>query len=147
MRWTWVCGSSVVSLCAIWALRPPAQVNPPPASHHTTEGAVSPVRQTTNRIEHSVFAAASLWNVPPKPPADPVAISEPPKPLKLQLIGIVSEGGMKKAALYDPDMDKLLIVSNGERVREFSITSITDVAVELTDGQSSRRLMLRLEPS
>ena len=96
--------------------------------------------------------AATLWNPPPPPPPLPVpesaSAANPPKPLNLQLIGIIEEtDGTRRAAVYDIDNDRMLILSGGDSVRDHTVKSITARTIELTDGRSTQRLNLRQEPS
>lgn len=90
-----------------------------------------------------------LWN-PPPPPAKPetVIAAEPTKPFNLQLIGIITEGAQHKAALYDPESDRILIVSAGDTVRDHVVTNVTERMIELarSDGRSAaQQLALKKE--
>ncbi len=101
-------------------------------------------------LDPSAFTA-KLWN-PPSPPAEvpekvTVQRTVPPKPLRLQLVGIIDDGQTLRAAVYDPDTDRLLILASGERVLQHTITSITADAVMLVDGRVSHRLTLRRDGS
>jgi hypothetical protein len=133
--------------CAMWAFAPAGQLSTPinielraPATGGPTE--VAP----TQSIDPSVFAVR-LWNPPPAPQEQVVVRAEPPKPLNLQLIGIIQEGAQHRAAVYDVDKDQLLIVASGDRIREQTVMAITLQSVELSDGNSTRRLTLKQEPS
>ena len=104
--------------------------------------------------------AAPLWTPTPPAPA-PVVVQKPvTPPLKLQLIGITRDtppqGGspVLRAALYDPDSDKLLIVAAGEKIKligtatspsspTYTVASLTADAIELTDGETTRTLSLK----
>jgi hypothetical protein len=93
-------------------------------------------------LEQSAFAA-NLWHTPPGPaPVTVAKAPEPPKPLNVQLIGIINEAGVRKAALYDMETDRLVIVSDGDSIRGHTIKSITEKTIELTDGRSSQTLTL-----
>ena len=93
--------------------------------------------------------AINLWapTPPPPPPTAQAATATPPQPLNIQLIGIITDAqdgrAIQKAALYDADEDRLLIVADGERVRDHLVRVLAGGVVELSDGRSSRRLMLR----
>ena len=101
------------------------------------------------RIDQSAFVVR-LWNPPPPPEARNALVAgrtaPPPKPLRLQLIGIIDDGRQLRAALYDPETDRLLIVATGDRVKRHTIT-ITADAVELADGRVTHRLTLRKDRS
>lgn len=101
-------------------------------------------------LDPSAFTA-KLWNPPPPPPEVPEEVTVqrtvPRKPLRLQLVGIIDDGQTLRAAVYDPDTDRLLILASGDRVHQHTITSITAGAVMLVDGRVSHRLTLRRDDS
>jgi hypothetical protein len=84
---------------------------------------------------------APLWIVeappPPPPPAPP-----PPPPLKLQLLAVITEGDIQKAAIYDPDTDRLFMVASGETVAGRMVENVDPRGVDLRDGKQVRRLAL-----
>jgi len=100
-------------------------------------------------IDPKVFEA-QLWKVPetieqvaeaPPPPAPP-----PPAPMKLQLVGIVHETDQTpgktldrilKAALFDPETNKVYTVATGATVQRFRVKSVNADAIELVDAQST----------
>ena len=61
---------------------------------------------------------------------------------RFQLIGIINDGGPLKAALYDPDTDRLLIVTSGDRIKQHTVTAISAEMIEMSDGRSTTRLTL-----
>lgn len=96
-------------------------------------------------IDPRVFAV-KLWNPPPLPEAPIVAQAPPPpKPLNVQLIGIIEEAGIYKAALYDADADELLIVADGQKVKNHTVKIVSSQAIELSDGSSVLKLSLQPE--
>jgi hypothetical protein len=96
-------------------------------------------------VNPAVFASAKLWNPLPKPPSENESqvAKEEPKPLRLELIGIIREGGTWRAAVYDKDHDQLLIVGSGETIHQYQVTKITSGGIELSDGRSTQRLDLQ----
>lgn len=143
----WCTAIPALALVAIWAFHPlqPASTAPP---------AIEPRRQLINPgpdaapLPDPRAFAIRLWNpVPPQNAQTSAAVTAapPPPPLNVQLIGIITEGpgGTAKAALYDADQDRLLIVADGERVRDQTVRILAGGIVELTDGRATRRLMLR----
>lgn len=89
---------------------------------------------------------AQLWKLPPKPvevaTAPPPPPPAPPPPLKLQLVGILTsqpnaDGGPAppRAALFDPESNKIYSVPVGETVLRYRVKSITPETVELIDIQ------------
>jgi hypothetical protein len=87
---------------------------------------------------------APLWVVPPPPPVA-AAPPPPPPPLKLQLVAIVREGEVCKAALYDPDQDKLFIVGKGERIAGRIIEEVRAGDLTIRDHGVNRTLALKTE--
>jgi hypothetical protein len=133
-----------LATAAIWALAP---LKPGVIDLHLrpTEVGAKNAPTCTNPIDPHLFAV-NLWNAPPPPTRQPeqAASAPAPAPLNLQLIGIITEGpgDTAKAALYDVDHDRLLIVADGGTIRDQTV-HIASGGVELTDGRTTRRLLLR----
>ena len=87
---------------------------------------------------------APLWVAQPGPPPPP-APAPPPAPMRLQLIAIVRESGAFKAALYDPDQDRLVIAGRGESIAGREIRDVRAGDVMLLDAGQSRTLSLKPE--
>ena len=106
------------------------------------------IEDEQERIDQSTFIVR-LWN-PPPPEAPPEGrdrrLAEQSSPPRLQLIGITDDGRQLRAALYDPDADRLLIVASGDHVKKHTVT-VTPDAVELVNGQVTYRLALRKDRS
>jgi len=145
LRSTYVAGAFAVAACAaLGGMLSHRLVPPIPA-------ALRPIREPSTDpaarapLDQRAFAA-KLWNQParqPDPAPSAAAKIDPPKPLNLQLIGIIiDEAGVRKAAIYDPDADRTLIVSGGDAVRDFQVISITATGIELSDGSAVRRMAL-----
>lgn len=100
-------------------------------------------------IDASVFDVA-LWTPPPAPVVkDAVAVAPPPPPLKFQLLGISGDDTKDsplRAALYDPDTDRVILIGQGERLSSFTVRALTNEAIEFVDGARIERLSLR-EPA
>ncbi len=146
-RLTWLFGCTIIALCAMWAWQPhePLERSEIPLDFHPTTTPL--IQDERERIDQSAFVAR-LWN-PSREARDrrlAVQTAPPPKPLRLQLIGITDDGRRLCAALYDPDTDRLLIVTSGDHVKRYTVT-ITPDAVELADGQVTHRLALRKDGS
>jgi hypothetical protein len=150
MRVTWLLGGAIIVACGWWALmsRPLTDTADSPISLKSPTDENAAQTAPLEQIDPNVFAV-KLWNPPPPPPTPETLASkpEPTKPLKLQLIGIISEVGAHKAAVYDPDTDRLLIVASGDKVAEHTITEITAKTIELSDGRSTRTLRLTEDQS
>jgi len=94
---------------------------------------------------------AQLWKLPPKPvevaEAAPPPPPPPPPPMKLQLVGIlmnppteassIGVAAGPRAALFDPDANKVYSVAEGGAVLRYRVKSISAEAVELVDSQMS----------
>jgi hypothetical protein len=138
------CGVAVVC-CAAWALWPlptPAIDEP---SMEVKPGDAKPAK-VVPPIDLAAFHAP-LWVAPPPPPAPP-APTPPAPPLRLQLIAILREGEgtpSYKAAIYDPDQDKLLIVGKGETIAGHLIEDVRAGDLTLKDNGNSRTLSLKDE--
>lgn len=148
-RLTTVAGVAIVLLCGMWALWPlpraevePVRVEPPePAGD---DAAPAPLNLAAFDVD--------LWHVPPQPvaAAEVTEPPPPPAPLRLQLIGILTEtgedGARRLAALYDPDADRLHIVAAGESVGSLTVAAVRTGGVELSDARGSRTLELDRGP-
>jgi hypothetical protein len=102
-------------------------------------------------VDRAAFAA-KIWNPPPAPPAaqPPAPASRPAPPPRLQLVGIVRDvddaGEITlRAALYDPDTDRLHVVACGEMVGGVAVASIDSTGISLEAGGRRSRLGLREE--
>lgn len=149
-RWAIAIAGVALALSLAWVLRPlPARPGFDAELH------ASPPRdggiETAEPLDRTAFAAA-IWN-PPATPERPAATAEkatPVPPPRLQLIGIVhdtDENGavLLRAALYDPDTDKLHLVASGERVGAVTVASIESGVVSLESAGRTTRLALREE--
>ncbi len=105
---------------------------------------LAPEKKVPPRLDLTAFRTP-LWVADAAPPTAPVqaAPTPPPPPLKLQLLAIIHEGDAYKAALYDPDSDRLLIVAAGERIGTRSVESIDKAKLTLNDGAARRVLALK----
>jgi hypothetical protein len=137
-----VVASAVVAACAVWAFwpMPREQVEAPSiepvATPQQHDGAPAP-------LDLAAFNAP-LWVAPPPlPPPAPVVAAPPKPPLKLQLIAIVREGEARKAAIYDPDQDRLFIVGKGDSIAGRVIEEVRASDLTLTDNGAKATLALR----
>lgn len=121
----------------------------------TLNGQPPVVPSSVPPIDPRMFAV-KLWNPPviAETPGDSAsaANSPPPASVKLQLIGIIRESlqpdnatapVVYRAALYDADQDRLMIVEDGERIGDLTVRIVAGRCVELSDGGAVRRLWLR----
>jgi hypothetical protein len=105
--------------------------------------------EAAQAIDAEAFVAAKLWNPKPLPPApiEPKVEKTEPKPLRLQLVGIINEGGDLQAALYDQDEDRIVIVKSGEQIKQNKVMQITSAGIEISDGHSTQTLRLEVSGS
>lgn len=126
----------------VWAAWSPAPGSPvaavvEAAPARVAESSPSPLRPA---LRVAAFDAP-LWTLDP-PPVVPLA---PPAPLRLQLVGLMKEGGegvaggVLKAVLYNQETDELIVVGEGARVGVRGVTRIDAGGVTLSDG---RRLLM-----
>ncbi len=148
MRLTWLLGAAFATLCAWWAWRPLEQLEPREFFIDLHAPPTTPIEDEDRLFDQGAFVVR-LWN-PPPPEARDQRLAEqrvpPAKPPRLQLIGIIDDGRQLRAALYDPETDRLLIVGDGDHVKQHTIT-ITADAVELADRRVTHRLTLRKDRS
>ena len=146
IRITWLIGALAIVMCAWWAALP---LEPHPTGTAITLNQSSPglIEKSPNAADtiNLVAFAARLWNPVAPQETDQQReskIAKRQESIPFQLIGIINDGGQLKAALYDPDTDRLLIVQNGDRIRDHTVTAISAEMIELSDGRSTTRLTL-----
>ncbi len=142
------CAIGLIALggAAAWAFAPLASGEAPVAGWEPP-APVQPVPgQRQPAIDRGAFAAA-IWNPVVARDAQEqseASAAEQARPLRVQLIAIIDEGdGRLRAAIYDVERDRLLIVASGDRVGGLTVTTVAAGSVELTDGRSGTRLALR----
>jgi hypothetical protein len=64
-------------------------------------------------------------------------------PLKLQLLAILKDNGVFKAAVYDPDTDKILVVAAGEKIGSRTVDRVVASGATIRDALGARTLALR----
>lgn len=140
-----------LAISLAWALRPlpsppalDAELDAPPPDG-SGEDTIEP-------FDRAAFAAA-IWNPPAATERSSATVetTTPVPPPRLQLIGIVhdtDESGavILRAALYDPDTDKLHLVASGERVGAVTVATIEPGVVFLESAGRTSRLALREPP-
>ncbi len=144
MRLTWLVGSIAIIACASWAIFPPNDSSDASLAFDLHQPEKPELNTAEQSFDQSVFNA-SLWN-PPQVKQTSTALSKKesprPKSLRLQLIGISTDGDTLKAAIYDPDSDQLLIVASGQSILGHTVSEITKFTVAITDGSYTHHLQL-----
>ena len=152
---TWIVGLPLLGVAAWWTLRTPRVVVVPPPAPAALEVDTLP---STSADQSPVASPAAMadafvlktWS--PARDAEPVAArpTTPPRPVaprivasRLELLGIVQEGSTWKAAIYDPELDRVFVVGDGEQVGSRRVRRVTDSLVELTAGAGIERLEIR----
>ena len=143
---TWLIGALAIVMCAWWAALPLEQYPAGTAitMNQPAPGLIEKSPNASDTIDLGAFAAR-LGNPVAPQETDQKRQSKSAKRqelIRFQLIGIINDGGQLKAALYDPDTDRLLIVQSGDRIRDHTVTAISAEDVELSDGRSTTRLTL-----
>lgn len=142
-------GAGAVAWCAWWALDDvelaPIQLDTlvDPALDASPVVIAAP---EVLAIDPQVFAVA-LWNPRPRPEAPPPAVEAPTEPIRLQLVAVVRDGTSLRAAVYDPEDDRIHLVTDGEMVRDFLVNQVTLAGVELSRNRSVHRLRIKEDPS
>lgn len=145
-RLTWIVAAPAVLAAAAWAifLPAPALVGTPDLSIVSEDDALA----DDDAFDLAVFSAP-LWVEPPVVVAEASQRPPPaPPPVTLQLLAVVSVPGddpdtsTLQAAIYDPESDRLLFVSDGERVGRFTVTAVNSGGTTLTDGAREVTLSL-----
>lgn len=122
---------------AFWPLRP-IGINTP-----VIERTQSPAKQVV-ALDTAAFRAP-IWvaEPPPPPPPAPIATPPPPPPLRLQLLAIIRESDAYKAAIYDPDTDRILVVAAGEKLGTRTVERVDKATLMLRDQAGMRVLALK----
>ncbi len=119
-------GLGVVAACAVWCCWP---LSSPEITAPTTSLAPALTPNVTafdsRPFDSMIWSLAAL---PPPPPAPP----PPPPTVKVQLIAITQSAGKYQATLYDPDIDKLVTVREGDIVGDRTVSKITKATVTLS---------------
>lgn len=140
-RVTWVAGGIGVSLAALWAMR--AQVTPDLPAIPTASTRTAPTVDTVSASRALPgFAMRFSPAPPPVAPTPRVAPVETPIAQRLQLLGIVREGGALVAALYDPSDDRVHLVRDGEQIANVEVRRVESRSVLLAKGSRTRTLTL-----
>lgn len=130
-------------ICGVWVSFLPT----PPLVDLSTEVEHQPIPQVD--LAKPFNAAAfhvPLWIAPPvvEPPPVVIAVTPPPQPVPLrwQLLAIIQEESTLKAMVYDPDTDKVYIMSRGDHLGSRTISNISSLSIHVQDMQGSRVLAL-----
>ncbi len=137
----WLAGAVGVALCAFWAAAPLEIRQPIDVAAALMVSSDQPQTVAPRATIDADAFSALIWNPPLSAPPQQVAAA--PEPLRrggpqLELIAIIEEKGQRRAAIYDPQSDRTLIVSSGDRVQHQTVTAIGTDTVELSGGVSLR---------
>lgn len=130
-----------VGACAVWAFWPLGTVQVPVPKVAT--GSATTPGPSRVALDVSAFSAP-LWVAPEPPPSTRAASPPPPPPpLRWQLLAIVREDSGYKAFLFDPDTDKVLVLTEGDQSGSRRIAKVTPTSVDVRDAAGVRTLALR----
>lgn len=144
-------GAAMVLAAALWAFMPlehPAVASPPDGAQQDPPRSPAPPMQVA--LDRSAFSTP-LWVAPTPPPAPPPAapVPTPPPPIRLQLLAVIKDqangADRYKAMVYDPDTDKVRVISAGEKVGASVIESVDQTGLRLKDAHGTRVLTLKAE--
>ncbi len=145
---TQIVGVLAAAACAVWAFTSLSSTTVELAQFAEPDSdTVSPTTPITEigALDAGAFTAA-IWYSPEIEAADLVEANDSAssqRAARLQLVGIIHENGANMAALYDPDLDRLFIVSNGDRIHRHQVIDIGAKSIQLSDGRATVRLNLR----
>ena len=148
IRITILAGIVTMSLCGLWTWLPLEEAERTTRSIRLDTPSSETTKESQAAINLDAFAAR-LWN----PPAGHVSreerteIANRPTSIRLQLVGIISDGEQMTAAVYDETTDQLLLVKSGDSIRQFNVAAINAEGVELSDGRTTTWLALREDRS
>lgn len=144
-RRTGIVGAAAVVVAAAWALWPMRTVRIATPD--------LPTQRHEVKVPPEVLAASAfdvpLWTITPPPePTPPPPAPPPPPPLKLQLLGISSDPaapGSFRAALFDPEANRVLVAARGDTVAGRTVAAIDAGAVRFVAGSTVQTLSLSEE--
>ena len=136
-----IVGAVAVISGAAWVLLAPAAK---PISAPTFDLAAKEDATTQPPLEIVAFQTP-VWTIAlPEAPKEAAAPPPPPPPpLKVQLIGIMKEGDLYKAVLYDPDTNKVRVVETGDDVQGRRVELVAMDNVRIRNGASTQTLVLK----
>ncbi|HZW07342.1 MAG TPA: hypothetical protein VFF65_09475 [Phycisphaerales bacterium] len=135
----WRMGALLAVPMLVWAVWPYRTPELPVVEPTAVQTAANSAAQRPP-LRLAAFDAA-IWTLDPPPPT-PTA---PPPPLRLQLVGLLREGGTTKAVIYDPDTDELTVVAEGAKIGARTVTRVDATGVTLAEvggGAGVRRLLM-----
>jgi hypothetical protein len=130
--------------CAVWAFRPLASSSAEAPRLQARDAPVLTDVIAPVDLDRTAFDAL-LWN---PAPAEAGAAAGSPRgatrnAVRLTLVGVVEEGGVRTAALYDPAQDRLVLATTGDRIGAYTVRSVDADRVELATGRRTFLLRLR----
>jgi len=140
--WTWAVAIPLLAGCGYWAFAPIPTAR---AASIAMERPASAPAVAEDTFDLRAFSTARLWTAPaPAVPSaqDPGASPGSGSPLRLQLIGITSEGTALVACLYDPDADRILLLRGGDRLGAHTVERVTDREVAFHGESGDVRVTL-----
>lgn len=144
--------ATMTLIAAAWAFRPlrlpPAlPEDAAPSTSTRTAAAIDPSAFEVEVWSPGIALPAPVLEAAAKP--DPPPAPPPPPRIRVQLIGIhmsPGEESVRRATLYDPDADRLLVVAAGDVVAGREVASVDEGGVLLRMGAFEQRLTLHEEP-
>lgn len=129
-------------LVGIWALWPlsPAATQAPSVLTSATAARIPIAPLDLSGFERPLWTVAAA----PAPPAN-TAAPPPPPALRLQLLGITEDptSHERRAVVFDPEGNRILILASGDAVGPRSVKAIEPTAVTFALGEVTQSLALR----
>lgn len=135
-------GLAVLVGVAVWTFWPQPPVVPRRLALSAPASLQRPERPALDEASFDV----TLWTAPRKPQPEMAAQAPRDPAPRLELIGIVRDEGILRAAIYDPATDQLHVVRDGDVIDRCTVT-VAEESVEITSGSSRWTLRIREEPS
>jgi hypothetical protein len=144
---------TMVMVWAFWPITPSSVVEPSPAGKGQSQPE-APAIASVPPLNAAAFDAP-LWVIAATPPAQATATPPPPPPppppLRLQLLGITRDESQPtpvyRAAVYDPDSDRIIVVNSGDTVGGRVVQSIASDRIAFALGAQVKTLLLRADQS
>lgn len=144
-------GVCLIALAAMWALWPQPAPSPlaldseqPNVERDELKHANSNDPEIDLGVDPGAFLAV-LWHDPSPPEDETDEQQQPtrpePEPLRVQLVAIIDDNGRRQAALYDERDDRIVVVADGEKLRDHDVRVTADAVEFIRDGRSQHLLL------
>ncbi|MEW6741425.1 MAG: hypothetical protein AB1486_01595 [Planctomycetota bacterium] len=137
-----VLGLLVVLLCALWSLWLRRQEADPDAGVETPQAPTTETPREADAFDAAAFERLAVPATSPMTQEEEGSLSSGSS-LPYRLLGIIEEGGGLRAAVYDEEVGRLHLVSEGEALGHYRVAVQGDGVVLTQEGVFSSELRLR----